>query len=248
METAVDPTPTTPGADAPSRPLRGTARIAGVLYLITIVFSIPAQFVMYDPVFSDADYVLGTGADTRVLWGGLLELVTALACIGTAVVLYPVVKRHGHAAALGFVTARVFEAGLIAMGIVSMLSVVTLRDPDATGAEADSLLVTAQALVAMHDWTFLLGPGVLPGINALLLGYLLYRSALVPRLIPAVGLLGAPLFLLAAATTVVGINDQVSIVTAAVTLPIFFWELTLGLWLTFKGFRTGPTVEGPAFR
>ena len=234
MATTTHPTAKT---RPPTRSMRTTALVAGVLYLITIVASIPAQFVLYHPVFSDPEYVLGAGADTRVLWGGFLELITALACIGTAVVLYPVVRRHGEAIALGFVTARVFEAALIAVGIVSVLSVVTLRQPGVGGTEATALVTTAQALVAIHDWTFLLGPGVLPGINALLLGYLIYRSGLVPRIIPTLGLIGAPLFLAVSMATLVGINEQISVWTATATLPIFAWELSLGLWLALKGFN-----------
>lgn len=220
--------------------LRRTALIAGMLYLITIIASIPAQFAFYAPVLSNPDYVVTSGADARVLWGGFFELITALACIGTAVVLFPVVKRQNEAAALGFVTARVFEAALIVVGIVSLLSVVTLRQAGATGAEAVSLVTTAQALVAIHDWTFLLGPGVMPGVNALLLGYLLYRSGLVPRIIPVIGLIGAPLILAAGSATLLGLNEQVSVWSAIATAPIFAWELSLGVWLVVKGFKPSP--------
>jgi hypothetical protein len=220
-------------------PHRRTALAAGVLYLVTIVASIPAQFLSYAPVLDDSRYVLGAGADTQVLFGGLLELITALACIGTAVVLFPVVRRHQEAAALGFVAARVLEAALIVIGIVSMLAVVSLRSPGATGADAAARVVAAEGLVGLHDSTFLLGPGMMPGANALLLGYLLYRARLVPRIIPAMGLIGAPLFLLAGAATVVGVNEPASVWTALATLPIFVWELSLGVWLSAKGFRAG---------
>jgi hypothetical protein len=245
------PSATARAATAPSSPAphRRPALVAGVMYLVTIVASVPAQYVSYAPVLTNTRYVLGAGADTRVLWGGLLEVITALACIGTAVVLFPVVRRHHEGAALGFVTARVLEAALIVTGIVSMLSVVSLRRPEAVGAEAAARVVTAEGLVAVHDWTFLLGPGVLPGVNALLLGYLMYRSRLVPRAIPAIGLVGAPLFLLAGAGTLVGLNEATSIWTVLATIPIFIWELSLGLWLLVKGFRSAaaaPTVPAAA--
>ena len=230
----------------PMDSLRRIAFIAGALYLITIIASIPAQFVFYDPVLNDPNYVVSSGADTGVLWGGLFELVTALACIGTAVVLFPVVKRQNEAAALGFVAARVFEAALIVVGIVSLLSVVTLRQAGARGAEATSLVTTAKSLVAMHDWTFLLGPGVMPGINALLLGYLMYRSGLVPRVIPLMGLIGAPLILVAGTATLLGLNEQVSVWTGIATAPIFAWELSLGVWLVVKGFKPSLITVGIA--
>jgi Domain of unknown function (DUF4386) len=218
-------------------------RAAGIAYLVTIVASIPAQFYFYAPVLTDPDYVTGAGADGRVLTGGALEVLTALACVATAVALYPLTRRHSPGAAIGFVAARTLEAALIAVGIVSTLSVVTLRDDTASAAEAAALTTTAKALVAVHDWTFLLGPGVMPGVNALLLGYALYRSRLVPRLIPATGLVAAPLFLTAGLLTVLGINTQVSLWTALVTAPIFVWELSLGLWLTFKGTATATRIH-----
>lgn len=238
MRTTASTEHTQPHTPRSSRaPYRGVAMTAGVMYLITIVASIPAQFINYAPIFNNPDYVLGAGADTRVMWGGLLEVIAALACIGTAVVLFPVVRRQHEGAALGFVTARVFEASLIVTGVVAMLSVVTLRQPTAAGAEATARVVSSEALVAVHDWTFLLGPGVMPGINAVLLGYVMYRSGLVPRAIPAIGLIGAPFFLVAGAASIVGINEPASVWTALVTLPIFAWEAALGVWLTVKGFK-----------
>lgn len=245
MTTTIRTTPTkrvpTAAKRAPMDSLRKTALIAGVLYLITIIASIPA-LILYGPVLNNPDYIISSGADTGVLWGGFLEMITALACIGTAVVLFPVVKRQNEAAALGFVTARVFEAAIIVVGIVSLLSVVTLRQDlaGAAGADAASMILTGNALVAVHDWTFLLGPGLMPAVNALLLGYLLYRSGLVPRIIPLMGLIGAPLLLASATATMFGAYEQVSAMSVIATLPIFFWELSLGVWLVVKGFKPSP--------
>jgi hypothetical protein len=168
--------------------LRKTALVAGGFYLVTFI-SIPT-LALYGAVHSP-DYVVGPGPDTGVLWGGLLEVIVALAGIGTAVALFPVVKRQNEGVALGFVAARVLEAAVIFVGVVSLLSVVTLRQ-DRAGADAASLVTTGKALVAIHDGTFLLGQGLIPGVNALLLGSLMYRSRLVPRIIPAMGLIGAP--------------------------------------------------------
>lgn len=223
-------------------PLRRTARVAGVLYLITFVTSIPAV-ILYGGVLNDPDYIVGAGPDTPALVGGFLEVVLAFACIGTAVVLYPVIKRHNETFALGFVTARTLEAALIMVGSISLLSVVTLRqDLAGTGGADPAMLVTmGQSLVAIHDWTFLLGPGVIPGVNALLLGYILYRSRLVPRVIPALGLIGAPLLLASATAIMFGVYEQVSVISAMSAIPIALWEGTLGVWLIAKGFRAVPT-------
>jgi hypothetical protein len=153
-------------------------------------------------------------------------------------VLFPVVRRRSETAALGFVTARVLEAALIVLGVVSLLAVVTLRQnlAAAAGADETSLLGTASALVAIHDWTFLLGPGLLPAVNAALLGYVLHRSGLVPRAIPTIGLVGVPLLAASVTAILFGITDQVSVVSVIAVLPIAVWELTLGVWLVAKGF------------
>jgi hypothetical protein len=223
---------------------RRTALIAGLLYLLTFI-SIPI-LALYNPVTTHADWILGTG--TGVVVGGLLELIVALAGIGTAVVLFPVVKRQNEAAALGFVATRILEAGIIFAGVFSLLSAITLRLDvgGATGADATALVATGRSLVAFHDWTFLLGQALMPVLNAFLLGSLMLRSGLVPRIIPIMGLIGAPLLLVSTLGTLFGINDQVSALSGLATLPIFLWELSLGLYLTFKGFRSTAPVLATA--
>jgi hypothetical protein len=235
---------------------RKAALVAGILYLITIVASIPA-LVLKGPVLNNIDFILGNGSTTRVVWAGFLDVVAALACIGTAVVLYPVAKRQSEVAALGFVAARVLEATIIVIGVVSLLSIVTVRQDltGAAGVDTASLLTTGRSLLAVHDWTFLLGPGLVPGINALCLGFVMYRSRLVPRIIPIVGLIGAPILFASATATIVGIYDQVSPLSAIAAVPVGLWELSLGVWLVLKGFNASPSTPGvvatstpPAFR
>lgn len=229
--------PTSPGSTRPRMdPLRWTALLGGALYLLTFASSIPAVFVL-DPVLSDPGYVLGSGADTRVVLGCILDIVNTLACIGTAVVLYPVVKRFSPRLALGFVASRILEAALLSVAVVSLLAVVTLRqDLGTTGGDADALVTVAAALVAVRDWAFLLGTG-LAVANALLLGTAMFRSRLVPRIIPLMGLVGAPLLLTANVATMLGTNEQFSVLSALALPGIFFWELSLGIYLVAKGFR-----------
>lgn len=221
----------------PADSLRSTALVAGVLYLLTFV-SIPT-LALYGPV-RDPGYVTGPGPDTPALVGGILEMIVALACIGTAVALYPVVKRQNEGVALGFVATRVLEAGTIVICVVSLLTVVSLRK---AGAGADGLS-TAQALVAFHDWVFLLGQGTLPAVNALLLGSLLYRSRLVPPVLPLLGFVGAPLLIASAAATSFDLWGQLSAMSALLTLPIAAWELALGGYLVLRGFRPSPITVG----
>jgi hypothetical protein len=230
-------TRTTAPARAPMDSTRKTALVAGVLYLLTFV-SIPT-LSLYAPV-RDPSYVTGPGPDTPVLFGGILEMIVALACIGTAVALYPVVKHQNEGVALGFVGARVLEAGTIVVCVVSLLSVVTLRR---TGA-GEGGLVAAQALVAFHDWIFLLGQGTLPAVNALLLGSLLYRSRLVPRVLPVLGFIGAPLLAVSATATLFGLWEQQSAMSALLTLPVAVWEFSLGVYLVVKGFKPSPITAG----
>jgi hypothetical protein len=222
---------------------RKTALVAGAFYLITFVASIPAVLLLA-PVLNDEHYIVSAGADTRVVWGCFLDIVNALACIGTAVTLFPIVKRQNEATALGFVAARLLEATIIVIGVVSLLAVVTLRQDQAggTGQDTTALVTSGQVLVTVRNWTFLLGPGLMPGLNALLLGSLMYRSRLVPRIIPTLGLVGAPLLIAGALATFFGYTDQVSAVSAIGTLPVAAWELSLALWLVIKGFNPSPII------
>lgn len=211
-------------------PTRKIAFVAGAFYLLTFV-SIPILF-LYSPV-REVGYILGPGPDTRVFVGVVLELIVALAGIGTAVALYPVVKRQNEGVALGFVAVRTLEAGAIFAGVVTLLAVVTLRQAEA-GASA---LATGQTLVGLHDWTFTLSQSLLPAVNALLLGSLLYQSRLVPRILPVLGFIGAPLLVASTMATLFGANEYGSGLSGLLTLPIAVWELSLGVYLVVKGFR-----------
>jgi uncharacterized protein DUF4386 len=213
------------------------ARVTGVLFLITYITAIPPFVYHYAPVLDDPRYIVGAGADTRVLTGAFLELILIIANIGTAVVLWPVLKRVNESLALGYVTARVVECIFIAVGILSILSVVTLRQEGA-GADAGSLLTAGQSLVALHDWTFLLGPGFFVGVgNGLILGYLMYTSRLVPRAMTMLGLIGGPVLMAAAIAVIFGVIEQGGLVQTLASAPEFLWELSLGIWLIVRGFN-----------
>jgi hypothetical protein len=241
MSITAPPTATTrPATD----PLRRISRAAGIFYLLTFV-SVPTLMV-FQPVRDGAEFVLGTGSTTGVLWGSFSEVVVALAGIGTAVVLFPVTRRVSETAALGFVTARVVEGSLIIVGVVSMLTITTLRDV-ATTPDADqaSLVTAGHALVATYDWTFLLSQSLMPVFNALCLGYVMYRSGLVPRILPTLGLIGAPLLLASDIAIFFGVIDRVSPFAAVAFIPIAVWEFSLGVYLTVKGFRPSAVAALP---
>jgi hypothetical protein len=228
----------------PMDPTRKATLAAGLFYLATFVFSIPA-LALYDGVLDDPRFVLGGPGGSGVLWGGLIEVITALTGIGTAVALYPVLRRHGPGRAIGFVASRTLEAAMIFTGVLAVLSVVTLRHDVTAGSDPAAATTTAGALVAIKDWTFLLGPGVMPAINALCFATIVYRSRLVPRWIPTVGLVGAPLLLVSSTATLFGGWEQVSTPAFALALPIAAWELSVGIHMLVKGFRPA-AVPAPA--
>lgn len=224
---------------------RKTARIAGWLFIVTFIAGIPPALSLYLPVLDDARYVLGGGADTRIALGAFLEMILIVANIGTAVVLFPVLKRQSEGLALGYVTARLVECAFIAVGILSLLAVVTLRQDVGSAADADSLVTVGRSLVAIHDWTFLLGPGWVVGVgNGLILGYLMYRSGLVPRRLAMLGLIGGPLIIASGTGVLFNVFEPQSAPQVIATAPEFVWELGLGIYLIVKGFRRSPITSG----
>jgi hypothetical protein len=233
---------TTSSGKPPMDATRKAALAAGLFYIGTFVFSIPA-LGLYDGVVNDPNFVLGAGGDQGVLWGGLIEILTALTGIGTAVALYPVIKRHGPGRAVGFVASRTLEAAMIFTGVLAVLAVYTLRQDVSGGSDATALTTTASALVAVKDWTFLLGPGVMPAVNAICFATIMYRSRLVPRWIPTLGVIGAPLLLLSSTATLFGGWEQVSSTALVLALPIATWELSVGIYMTVKGFKTPAADE-----
>jgi len=215
------------------------ARVFGVLYLITFVTSIPA-LALYQPVLDHpVGYIASAGHDNRILFGALLELLLIIANIGTAVVIFPIVKRQSEELALGYVTARLFECTFILVGIVAVLGIITLRQEVAGAAEGS----IAYTLAAIKDWTFLLGPGWVVGWgNGLILGYLMYSSGLVPRKMAWFGLVGGPLIILSGTLVLFGVDHPSGSLQGIATIPEFIWELFLGLYCTFKGFRPSSPI------
>lgn len=227
---------------------RRTARIVGWFFIGTFVFSIPAV-ILYGPVLNNDSYISSGGHDRQIAFGALLEVLTVFCNIATAVVLYRVGKRYNQSLSLGYVASRVVESTMIVVGIVSVLSVVTLRqDLAGSGADPAALSVAGRSLVAFHDWTFLLGPSLCAGIgNGLLLGFLMFRSGLVPRRLAMIGLVGGPLAIAAAGGALFGVYDQNSDPQLFLTLPEIVWEAWFGLYLVTKGFKATPReAQSPA--
>jgi hypothetical protein len=213
--------------------LRRTSAIAGVMFLITHVTSV-AALVFYKPALGDENFIAGAGSQGSVLVGVLLEVILVLAIVGTAIAVFPAVRRISEAGALAYVALRTLEAGVIAVGVIPLLVMVSLRQDLADPASAATL---GHALVSFHNWTFLVGPSFVCGTNTAVLAFLLHRSGLVPRFIPVLGLVGGPLVFLAGAAVLLGALDQFSASTALFAVPVFAWEICLAVFMLVRGFR-----------
>ena len=222
---------------APMSSLRKTALVAGVIYLLTFV-SIPT-LVLYSQVKS-ANYIVGSGPDTPVIIGGILEIIVALAGIGTAVVLYPVLRKQNESAALGLVAARILESGTIFVGVALILSIVTLRQ---AGAGADALAIS-HALAALYNRIFLLGQSFMPAICDLLLGFLLYQSKLVPRGLSLIGIVGGPVLLIGYFAILFSLIGPHAPLAGLFAIPVALFEFSLGIYLVVKGFKPSPITIG----
>lgn len=215
---------------------RNVAFVAGGLYLLTFI-SIPT-LALYGPVH-EPNYIVGPGPDTAVIIGGVLEIIVALAGIGTAVVLFPLLKKQNESFALGLVAARILESGTIFVGVAFILSIVTLRQAG-VGAEA---LVTSHALATLYDRIFLLGQSFMPAVCDLLLGFLLYKSRLVPRALSLIGIIGAPLLIVGYIAVLFGLIGRLAPLAALTAIPVALFEFSLGVWLVTKGFNPSATNE-----
>ena len=213
----------------------------GVLYLITFATSI-AALLLFQPVLDDPKgYIAGAGADNRIYFGALLELFLIISNIGTAVVIFPLVKRQNEIMAVGYVAARIMESVFIAVGILAVLAVVTLRHD--AGADAAVLGGYAESLAAIKDWTFKLGPGFVVGIgNGLILGYLMLRSGLMPRRLALLGVIGGPIQALVGIAVLFDLFEAGGVVQSVATIPEIVWELSLGIYPLVWGFKASPIL------
>ena len=226
----------------PMSPTRRAALIAGVAYILTFVGSIPA-LPLYDKILNDPNHLFGSASDAGVRFAALGELVCALTGIVTAVALYPIAKRHSERAAMGFVTSRVLEAAMILVGVLSVLSLVTLHDAVGSGGDATGVGATREALIAVHDWTRVLGPNVAAVINVLCIGTVMYRTRLIPRIIPTIGLIGAPILAASIIAMLSGAWSPTSDTAVLFALPIAVWEFSFGVYMTVKGFRSDAVID-----
>lgn len=232
--------------------LQRTGRIFGWVFIATFITSIPARILFLDGLgasWSDVRFVPGASSDTSLQLGAIFEFGLIVANIATAVVLYPLVKRWSATLSLGYVTARIMESAIIAVGLMSIVSVISVSDALAGASGADATALTAQGnnLANTYEWAFLFGPGLVVGLgNGLMLGYLMYRSGLVPRRMAMLGLVGGPMLILSFVLILFGVHENGSGSANLLALPEIAWELSLGIYAAWKGFKPVPIPAAEA--
>ena len=219
---------------------RKTAHVGGILYLVTFVGSI-ASALLVGPALNDPAYIIGAGADPQIGLAGILELVNVFGLVGCGIAFFSVIRRVHEGLAIGYLATRLFEGAIITVSVVGLLSIMTLHQQVAAGADGKALVPVAAALVAIRNWAIVIGSNMAP-FNALMLGTALYRARLVPRAIPALGLIGSPLLISFVIGNILGVAHPGTLFHAVAVFPFFVWELVLGLWLTFKGFNENSRI------
>lgn len=216
-----------------------SALIVGVLFILAAVTAI-IGLILYDPILNGPDYLMkGSEHANQVILGALMELMLVVSAVGTATTMFPILRKYNETIALWHVFFRFLEAVIITIGIISVLSLLTLSREFAAAAAPDSASFQASGIVlkAIHDWTFLLGPLFMLGINTMMYSYIFYKSKLVPRFIPILGMTGATLVFICALLVMFGVIQQVSVLGAILALPVAANEMTLAVWLIVKGFN-----------
>ena len=231
--------------------VRRTGRIFGWLFIGTFVTSIPARLLFIDGVgasWTDMHFVAGDTSNASLKWGAVLEFGLIVTQIGTAIVIYPLVRRQSETVSLGYVAARIMESVFAAIGLISIITVVSLADAlvGASGTEATALVTQGDTLAQTYDWAFRWGPGLVAGIgNGLMLGYLMYRSELVPRRMALLGLIGGSVLIFTFVMQLIGVYNNGEGPSGLFTLPEAAWELSLGIYCAWKGFRTSSPLAEP---
>jgi hypothetical protein len=233
------------GAVLPTPGERRAAAWAGWFMAITFITSIPA-LLLYHAVLHDRSYILGPGHDTRIEFAAFLEVLLMISGIGVAVVMFPILRRQSERLALGYVASRIVESTMICVGLISLLSILTLRGDLAAsvGANSGSLEIAGRTLVAIHKWTFLVGPGFCVGVNDILLGYLMYSTGLMPPRLAMFGIIGGPLIFASSIAVLFGAYDQTSSAAGILTIPVFVFEASFAIYLIVRGFRASPVLSG----
>jgi Domain of unknown function (DUF4386) len=226
---------------------RNIAIVVGILFLLTEVTSITG-LILYDPILHDPDYIIkGASNEARVIWGAFFEVLLVFTQIGTAITLFPILRKHHESMAVGTVCFRLLEATIVIIGIMSLLAIVTLNHSflKEVNPDTSSYLMAGQLLLDIHNWTFLYGPNLILGPSTFMTSYVLYKAKLVPRFVTTLGLIGGPLISVNAVLVMFGVYSQLSIGGMLLAIPVFGYEVSLAIRLLVKGFNSAPVVQPP---
>lgn len=222
------------------RPHKLNAVITGLLYIAAAAASISA-LRLYGPILFNTSYLTDEVVKYKsVIAGGFCELLAAGTVAGTAIMLYPYLRRYNERLGLTYLCFRWFEAVLILMGTVGVLTMFSLSQLYKTTLHpADlSFHVTASMLKALYCWTLILGPNFMLGINTFIYSVVFFKTQLIPRMISTLGIIASIFIFVASLLEMFGIIQQLSISGALLAFPIFIYEMTLAFWLLFKGFNS----------
>jgi hypothetical protein len=218
---------------------RKTAAVAGVFFVIATAAAITGLY-LYNPILHNPDFIVGnTQYQIQIRWGAFFEILTAFSVMGTAITLFPVLRKYNEGMAISTVAFRLLEATIIMIGIMSLLTILSLNQQYITGIDKNmnNYILHGRMLVALHDWTFLFGPNIALGPSTLITSYLLYKSQLVPRSISVLGIVAGPLISISGILVMFGTYQQISIFGVLSSLPVFTYEIVLAGWLLVKGFK-----------
>ncbi|MCM3600991.1 DUF4386 domain-containing protein [Robertmurraya korlensis] len=219
---------------------KSAAKLVGVLFILAAVSAV-AGVILYDPILNGSDYLInGSKHDNQVILGALMELILVVSAVGTATTMFPILRRYNETIALWHVCFRFLEAIVITVGVISVLSLLTLSREfvEAGAPDVAAFQTSGTVLKAIHEWTFMLGPNFMLGINTMMYSYIFYKTKLVPRFIPIIGMTGAALVFVCALLVMFGVIEQVSVWGGLLALPVAANEMILAVWLIVKGFNS----------
>lgn len=225
---------------------RRTLRVVGALFVVATVASIVGSVVL-GSALDGPEYLIGlSGKQTSVELAVLLFVTAATSAFATAVLLFPILRRHAEGLAAGYVGLRTFENVLYVAGAVSLLVMLSVGQDEATGrAVATEVPMLGATLLAMHDWSVTMGTLIFAGLGSLTLNAILYRATLVPRWLSGWGIAGAALLVCYGVIGVFGGSIGTDSPLMLLAMPIAVEEMVFAGWLIVKGFVERTGVEEP---
>ena len=220
---------------------KSNAKITGWLFIVAAVSSI-IGLKLYDPILSDNNFIVSANNHyNQIIFGAINELILVASATGTGIMLYPLLKRYNESMGIGYLSFRMLEAVFIMIGLLSILTVLSISESYVDGAITDK--ANAQSLglsfISLHKWTFMLGPNFMLSINTFIYSFVFYKTKVIPPNLARLGLLASFLIMTAAILELFGVIQQISTWGILLALPIALYEMTLAIYLITKGTKAG---------